>query len=145
MEDPMTTDHPDPSTPPADPQSQHPSPRPSPIRAALLWRFSDTEDAAAVRRVGAILDDLLEASEQHGPKTDDNQFRPAVLAVVHDLLADAANLAAIAEQRAWDGDLSSEEFALAMRADAWADQVKALAASFLHELGEEAPGEGPVR
>jgi hypothetical protein len=94
--------------------------------------------------VGIILEELLETSEQSGPEDEDNQFRPAVLAVIQDLLADAANLAAIAEQRAWDGDLSSGEFALAMRADAWADQVKALAASFLHELGEPAPGDGPA-
>jgi hypothetical protein len=86
--------------------------------------------------VGAILEELLDSSEQAGPECDDNQIRPAVLAVVQDLLADAANLAAIAKQCAWDGDISSEEFALAMRSDAWADQVKALAASFLHELGE---------
>lgn len=141
----MPSDHADPSTPPADEQPHNPSPRPSPIRATLLWRFTDPEDAAALRRVGAILDELLDSSEQHGPGDDDNQLRPAVLAVVQDLLADAANLAAIGEQRAWDGDISSEEFALAMRADAWADQVKALAASFLHELGEPAPGEGPAR
>jgi hypothetical protein len=137
---------PDPSTLPADRQLQDPSPtRPSPIRQALLWRFSDPEDAAAFRRVGAILDELLDSSEQRGPEDSHNQFRPAVLAVIQDLLADAANLSAIAEQRAWDGDISSEEFALAMRADAWADQVKALAASFLHELEEEASaGEGPA-
>jgi hypothetical protein len=95
--------------------------------------------------VGTILEELLDTSEQRGPAGDDNQVRLAVRAVIEDLLADAANLASIAEQRAWDGDLSSEEFALAMRADAWADQVKALAASFLHELGEPAPGEGPAR
>ena len=130
---------------PADRQAQHPSPAPSPIRTALLWRFQDPEDAAALRRVGTILDELLDTSEQHGSRDDDNQVRPAVRAVIQDLLADAANLAALAEQRAWDGDLSSEEFALAMRADAWADQVKALAASFLHELGEPAAGEGPAR
>ena len=141
----MPNDRPNPSTPPADRQPQPPSPRPSPIRNALLWRFSDPEDAAALRRVGTILEELLDSSEQRGPEDDDNQVRPAILAVVQDLLADAANLAAIAEQRAWDGDMSSEEFALAMRADAWADQVKALAASFLHELGEPASGEGPAR
>ena len=141
----MPLDPPAPSTPPADRQPQPPSPRPSPIREALLLRFSDPEDAAAFRRVGTILDELLDSSEQRGPEDDENQVRPAVLAVVQDLLADAANLADIAEQRAWDGDMSSEEFALAMRADAWADQVKALAASFLHELGEPAPGEGPAR
>jgi hypothetical protein len=95
--------------------------------------------------VGTILEELLDTSAQRGPGDDDNQFRPAVRAVIQDLLADAANLAAIAEQRAWEGDISSEEFALAMRADAWADQVKALAASFLHELGEPLPGEGPAR
>ena len=141
----MPQDHPVPSTPPADrqPQTLSPSPRPNPIREALLWRFSDPEDAAAFRRVGSILDELLDSSEQAGPGGQDNQFRPAVLAVVQDLLADASNLAAIAEQRAWDGDISSEEFAFARRADSWADQVKALAASFLHELGERAPGEGP--
>jgi hypothetical protein len=59
--------------------------------------------------------------------------------VVQDLVVDAANLAAIAEQRAWDGDIASEEFALAMRADAWADQVKALAASFLQLVAETPP------
>ena len=140
----MPKNHPDPSTPPV---ARHPEPRspsPSPIRAALLWRFSDPQDAAALRRVGTILEELLDSSEQSSPEGDDNQIRPAVLAVAKDLLADAANLAAIAEQRAWDGDISSEEFALAMRADAWADQVKALAVSFLHELGEPAPGEGPA-
>jgi hypothetical protein len=68
--------------------------------------------------VGSILDELLHSSEQHGPQAEENQFRPAVLAVLQDLLADAANLAAITEQRAWDGDLPPEEFALAMRADA---------------------------
>ena len=141
----MHKDRPDPSTPPADRQPQHPSPRPSPIREALLFRFFDSEDATALRRVGPLLEELLDSSEQRGPENEDNQFRPALLAVVQDLLADAANLAAIAEQRAWDGDLSSEEFALAMRADACADQVKALAASFVHELGEPAPGESPVR
>ena len=141
----MPQDHSDPSTPPADQHPEAPSPRPSPIRAALLWRFSDPEDAAALRRVGTILEELLDTSEQRGPGADDNQVRPAVYAVIQDLLTDAANLAAIAEQRAWDADMSSEEFALAMRADAWVDQVKALAASFFHELGEPAPGEGPDR
>ena len=141
-------DQPECSSPPpaAERQPQHPSPtRPSSIREAALWRFFDPEDAAALRRVGTILEELLDSSEQAGPEDDDNEIRPAVRAVIQDLLADAANLAAIAEQRAWDGDISSEEFALAMRADAWADQVKALAASFLHELGEPAPGEGPGR
>jgi len=136
----MSQDQPDPSTPPAARELQDSSHRPSPIRDALLWRFSDPEDAAALRRVGTILEELLDTSEQRGPEGGDNQVRPAVLAVAHDLLADAANLAAIAEQRAWDGDMSSKEFALAMRADAWADQVKALAASFLHELGEPVHG-----
>lgn len=78
----MFNDQPDPATPPADPEPQHPSPTPSPLRDALLWRFTDPEDAAALRRVGTLLEELLDSSEQHGPQADDNQVRPAVLAVI---------------------------------------------------------------
>jgi len=63
----MPIDHPDPSTPPADRQPHHPIPRPSPIREALLWRFQDPGDAAALRRVGAILDELLDSSAAGPP------------------------------------------------------------------------------
>ena len=61
----MPLDPPAPSTPPADPEAQHLTPRPSLIREALLWRFSDPEDAAALRRVGSILEELLVSS---GPR-----------------------------------------------------------------------------
>ena len=61
---------------------------------------------------------ILDSSEQRGPGGDDNQLRSAVRAGAHNPLADAANLAAIGEQRALDGDMSSDEIALAMRSAA---------------------------
>ena len=93
-EDAMPLDPPTPSAPPA-----HPQPRiPGPIWEVLLRRFRDPDEAAAVRRLGHLLLDLVNEAGKHGSEGGGSTIRPVLLAVARDLLADASNLSEIADE-----------------------------------------------
>lgn len=66
-------------------RSLDPEPRPArPIREALLWRRRDPEDAAAIRRLGDLLYELVNESGQFGPDEGGIRDWPAFLAGVRD-------------------------------------------------------------
>ena len=132
---PIPTDHPDPSTPTGAPQPQDPGPRPSPIREALLGRFQDPEDAAAVRCLGTLLLDLVNESGRFALDEEENQVWPALLAVARNLLLEASNQTENADQYRWNRELPEEEGQLAARIEVRAVQVQLLAGSTFFPCG----------
>lgn len=117
---------------------------PAALREALLARFERPEDVAALRRLGAMLFELVDESGQWGPRrhgvVEVSPTRLCLRAACADLFHVARDLAAVAADR-FESDLVGEDHRLAEQAERWAAGVTRLAAAIGATLEE---GSGPV-
>jgi len=69
------------------------------IRHSLLWRFEDPTDAQAVERLGLLLREFVEGTEQCGPDPNRDETVAAIEVASADLQETAREFRAIAKRR----------------------------------------------
>lgn len=127
-----------PERPPADLGEQ------AALREALLARFERPDDVAALRRLGALLFELVNESGQWGPRTlgvpESSPTRLCLRAASTDLFHVARDLAAVAADR-FESALDPADHRLAEQAERWAASATHLAAALGGALDD---GAGPA-
>jgi len=117
---------------------------PAALREALLARFERPEDVAALRRLGALLFELVNESGQWGPRRAGvpavSPTRLCLRAASVDLFHVARDLAAVAADR-FESELDGEDHRLAEQAERWAASTTRLAAAIGATVDE---GSDPV-
>jgi len=94
------------------------------FRHSLLWRFEDPTDAQAVERLGLLLREYVEGTEQCGPDPDGDETVAAIEAASDDLQETVREFRAIAKRR--EQTFRPEVLRLCRFAEEWAEKANAL-------------------
>lgn len=104
------------------------------LRRTYAWRFQRPEDAAALNRLGEILQEWIYETNQFGPDDTPDLIGAEMRAAGEDLVLLAEYLRAKARER-FDSAVGEEDGRLCERAERWAEQAEALGRLIIEDVG----------